>query len=113
MTTPILTKAFRAGEKISGFLIVKANEDGTVGLAKAKTDKILGAANAVGAESGDMLDIDQAGWSEVRCGANVAFGDLLTSDANSCAVVAAAGDRILGVAIKDGAAGDVIPFRVM
>jgi len=114
MTSPVLTKAFKAAEEIAGYLIVKADADGaTVSPAKSGKDKILGAAGPLGAKAGAMLDVDQAGWSEVRCGANVAFGDLLTSDAASRAVPAEPGDRQLGIAMADGAAGDIIPFRII
>lgn len=112
--TPILIKAFRAAAAIQGYLIIAAQADGTVNVAKGKTEKLLGAAGSMGARAaGDMLDVDQAGWSEVRSGGNVSFGDLLTSDANGKAVTAETGDRTIGIAMQDGSSGDIIPFRVV
>ncbi|WP_336288646.1 hypothetical protein [Bartonella sp. CB60] len=114
MSNMILIKSFRASDEISPYCIVAARTDGMVATASGKTDKLLGSADSMGAKVGDMVDICQSGWSEVICGANVSFGDFLTSDAKGFAIkVIAATERTIGVAMSDGSAGDVIPFRVI
>ncbi len=117
MTTPILIKSFRVGlAAIAGYLIVKAAAEGKVAAASAPTDPLVGAATMLGAPAEGILDVDQAGWSEVRCGGNVSFGDPLTSNADAKAVkavpVAGSVVRIIGFAMSDGSADDVIPYQV-
>lgn len=117
MTNPLLTKVFTAtGVAVAGYLIVAAAAGGKVELANAATDLLLGAADSMGCPENGQLDIAQAGWSEVRCGGNVTFGDPLTSDANGKAIkaVPVVGQvvRIIGFAQADAVANDIIPFQV-
>lgn len=117
MTSPIFTKSFRAGAAaIAGYLILKAVDGGTVAVAAAATDPLVGAAGSMGAPADGMVDIDQAGWSEVRCGGDIHFGDPLTSNANGKAIkaVVTAGSsvRIIGFAMSDGSADDIIPYNI-
>lgn len=117
MSNPILTKVFTAtAVAIEGFLIVAAQAGGKVAVATGGTDKLLGVADSMGAPANGRLDVAQAGWSEVRCGGNVSFGDKLTANAAARAVkaVPVAGQtvHIIGVAQADAADGDIIPFQV-
>ena len=70
----------------------------------------------MGADAGKMVDVAQAGWSEVRCGGVIANGDPLTANGSSFAIkaVPAAGviTRIIGFAMSDGNDGDIIPYLI-
>tara|TARA_R110002124_G_scaffold284368_1_gene461515 strand:- start:31610 stop:31990 length:381 start_codon:yes stop_codon:yes gene_type:complete len=117
LTNPLLTKVFTAtGVAIAGYLIVAAAAGGKVELANAANDLLLGATDSMGCPAGGQLDIAQAGWSEVRCGGNVSFGDPLTSDANGKAIkaVPVVGQmvRVIGFAQADAVADDIIPYQV-
>jgi hypothetical protein len=116
MTSAILIKSFRVAAALAGFLICKASADKKVALATAATDPLLGVSGAMGAPAEGVVDIDQAGWSEVRCGGNVSFGDPLTANAASKAIkaVPVAGQivRIIGFAMSDGSADDIIPYNI-
>ena len=116
MTTPIFIKSFRAESAIEGYLIVTASADNKVRVAQAATEPLLGAAGSMGARIEAMLDVDMAGWSEVRAGGDVDFGDPLTSDANGKAIkaVAVKGSliRIIGYAMGDAQDGDIFPYFI-
>lgn len=115
MTNPLLTKGFRALVAIAGYLILKPGAGG-VTLATAPTDALIGAAGSMGAPQGGMVDIDMTGWSEVRLGGDVSTGDPLTVNAASKAVkavpTASTVVRIIGYAMSDGAADDVISYQI-
>lgn len=116
MTNALLIKSFRSASAIAGFLIVKAAAGGAAAVAAAATDPLLGAAGSMGVPAGGMLDVDMAGVSEVRLGGNVVAGDPLTADAAGKAIkalpVANAIVRIIGFAMSDGAADDIIPYHI-
>ena len=80
--------------------------------AAADDDPLIGTYDAQGATSGDMADVVQAGWGEVKLGGTVAAGDMLTADANGHAVKIAAGatKRTIGMAMAPGVDGDIIPY---
>lgn len=116
--TPGLIKSFRASAAVAAFLIVKASGDKTIAPATAATDLLMGTGGSLGADSGDMCDIVFGGVDEVRCGGNVSFGQPLTANNVSKAVAVTAAPaagtvvRIIGYALADGAADDIIPYRV-
>ncbi len=117
MTTPIFTKSFRTGAAaIVGYLIIKFGAGGFAEVASAPTDPLIGAAGALGAPANGMVDVDEAGWSEVRAGGNISWGDPLTTNNQGKAVkavpVAGSVIRIIGFARMDAAADDIIPFIV-
>lgn len=116
MTTPTFIKSFAAAVKIDPYIIVAAAADQQVTPATSATDLVIGVANEMGAEAGTMLDVVQGGWGEVRVGGDIDFGDPLTCDANGRAVkaVPAAGSvvRLIGVAMFEGASGDIAPYLV-
>lgn len=111
MNNPLLTKAFNAGAAVAGYRIVKQSDDDTVVVGAAATDKLIGISNNLGAANADRVDVHMAGSVEVEYGGNVAVGDPLTSDGTGKAVAAApaagANARLIGVALKAGAAGDI------
>jgi hypothetical protein len=110
--TPLLTKAFDAGAAIGAYRIVKFGaDDDTVILGAAGTDALIGITGQVGAAAaGDRVDVDMAGIGEVAAGDGITRGNQLTSDADGAAVVADAGDTVIGVALKSAVSGDIIPI---
>lgn len=117
MTSPIFIKSFRAGiTAIAGYLILKAVNGGTVAVATSSADPLVGAAGSMGAPAEGMVDIAQGGWSEVRCGGDISFGDPLTAGAAGKAIkavpTAGVSVRIIGFAMSDGSDGDIIPFNI-
>jgi hypothetical protein len=108
--TPLLTKAFDAGAAIGAYRIVKFGaDDDTVILGAVGTDALIGITGQVGAAAGDRVDVDMAGIGEVAAGDSITRGNQLTTDADGAAVVASAGDTVIGVALKSAVSGDVIP----
>lgn len=117
MTTPILIKSFRAGAAaIAGFLILKFGAGGVAEVATAGTDPLIGAAGSLGAPANGMVDVTEVGWSEVRAGGNIAYGDPLTANNLGKAIkavpVAGSVVRIIGFARSDASDGDIIPYLV-
>lgn len=93
-----------------------SNDYGVV-QASASSDKIVGVSvPLITVASGDTVDVAQDGIADVQLGGTVTRGDLLTSDANGCAITAApsAGTnaRIIGMAQVSGVANDIIPVLV-
>lgn len=115
MTTPVLTKSFRVGAAaITGFLIMKFGAGGAAEVASAGTDPLIGAADSMGAPAGGMVDVTEVGWSEVRAGGNISWGDPLTANNLGKAVkavpVAGSVVSIIGFARSDASDGDIIPY---
>lgn len=94
---------------IAPFRIVAATTtESTVKQAASDTEKTLGVSAGIGAtDAGDHLDVICGGIAPVQYGGTVAFGDFLTADASGRAIVAAAGDRIIGVAHEAGAVDEI------
>jgi hypothetical protein len=118
MSNILLTKSFRAtAAAITGFLIVKASAaNGTVEIAGANTDLLVGVVDAMGVAASGMADIGLVGQGEVRLGGTVAFGDQLTSDAAGKAIKALPSNstqvRTIGFAHAPGVADDIIPYHI-
>lgn len=118
MTSKIFTKSFLAtGVAIAGYLIAKHSAaGGTIEIASANTDLLLGAVDSLGVEAGGLADFSLGGGSEVRLGGTVAQGDPLTSDANGKAIKALPANstqvRIIGFALAAGVADDIIPYHI-
>lgn len=108
MRNELFIKACYAGAAIPPFHIVKHGAaDGFAVPAAAATDAIFGVADSLGAEAAnDPVDIIRGGIAEVVYGGTVTRGQPLTSDAQGRAVVAVAGNRIIGFAEVSGVAGD-------
>lgn len=112
MLNPLLTKNFNASGAIAACRIVKFGAtDELMAQASAAADKQVGVSTSLAAADGEPVDVILAGVAEVTYGGNVTRGDLLTSDANGKAVVAApaagANVRIIGEAMKSGVLDDV------
>ncbi len=80
--------------------------------AKKATDKtkaVIGVFMA-DAASGERVNVMLTGVAEVKLGAAVTRGDMITCDANGEGVApAATGDYAVGIAVASGADGDIIP----
>ncbi len=115
MNNPVLTKNFIAGGTIAPCIIVKFGaDDNTVVAAAAVSDALIGVVDipAQGnAVAGERVDVVVNGVAEVKYGDNVTRGQLLTADSNGYAVNAApaagTNNRIIGIALQNGANGDI------
>lgn len=109
--SPLLDKTYTAAAAIEPYRLLKfSTSDTTVTQAAAATDALIGVSGQVGAASGEALDVTLVGVGEVGLGGSVTRGNSLTADADGKAVVASAGNAIIGKALKSGSAGDVIPI---
>ena len=108
MRNELFIKACYAGAAILPFHIVKHGAaDGFAVTSAAAADASFGVADSLGAEAAnDPVDIIRGGIAEVVYGGTVTRGDALTSNAQGEAVVAVAGNRIIGFAEVSGVVGD-------
>jgi hypothetical protein len=110
--------AERIGVSPNGGLLVKAGaNDYEVLQASAASDLILGVCVQPGAvASGDRCSVVMEGVANVTLGGSVTRGNEITADANGKGVAAAPGgganNRIVGVALQSGVAGDSIEVLV-
>jgi len=115
MNHPGFTIARAAAIDINPYLILKPAASGTVTVAAAATDKLLGTSRDVLTPAGQACDIVMGDAAEVMYGGTVADGDPLTSDANGKAITAApatgANVRIIGYALAAGVSGDIGTYR--
>lgn len=112
MANPTLSKNYTAETAVKKNRIVAfGTAEGSVIHATAATDKAIGVSLELDAAAGERVDVVRTGIADVEYGGTVAVGDLLTSDSDGCAVVAApaAGEnaRVVGVAEHAGLAGDI------
>jgi hypothetical protein len=98
--------------EIPPYRIVKyGTGKGSVTLATAATDKIIGTSNHLLTLATDMrIDVHKGGIGEVEYGGNVTKGDFLTADSQGRAVVASTGNRIIGIAEESGVLGDISSY---
>jgi hypothetical protein len=94
--------------------IVKAGSaDGTVAVATASTDAILGVSERLDAANGERVDVIHSGIAETVAGGPIAYGDFVTASNAGRAVAAApaagVNARVAGLALQSAlAAGDII-----
>ena len=115
---PGLTKTYVASGAVTARALVKAGaSDGTVAVATASTDAILGVAERLDATDGERLDVIHTGIAEVSLGGTVTYGALLTAGANGTAVAAApaagVNAQIVGRALSAGVSGDIIDVLII
>lgn len=107
---PILEKERVADGAISRYDIVGPGAAaGDVKKAAAASDKMYGVAQHDAVDNA-RVRVAVMGIAEVKAGGTIADGDLLTSDANGDAVVSAATNRIIGVALSAAVLGDIFPI---
>lgn len=118
MSVNTLTRAFVAGAPVAQYRIVKPGAaDGRVVQASATTDALIGVAiQPGGAASGAVCEVQMAGIADVVAGGAVAYGALVSTDADGKAVEASAtagsNIRVLGIALKSAAANDIFPILI-
>lgn len=105
---PGLVCNYLAEVAVGKHLIVKfGSADGAIVPGAAAADSLIGVSTDVPADAGERCDVFRSGIVPVVYGGNVTKGDLLTCDANSKAVVASSGERIVGCAEVSGVANDI------
>ena len=104
-----LVKPFVAGAIVAPYRIVKFGADDDTAVAAAgPADKSIGVTDMLGARSaGITFDVVLTQIAEVEYGCPVTRGDDLTADAVGRAVKAAAGNRVVGIAMATGVLGDI------
>ena len=114
MSQPTHIKSFIAPAAIAGRLLVTfGSADHEVVAASAVSDTLLGVSEQIGSRDNDRVDVIIGGICEVSCGGNITRGDILTANASGQAVTSGAGtDRIAGIAMQNGVAGDVIDILI-
>jgi hypothetical protein len=103
------TENFTAGATIPPYRIIKfGTTDGNITVAAAATDFLIGVSNNLGAlTAGRRADCVVLGVAEIEFGGTITRGALLTSDSSGRAVVAVAGNRIIGIAWNSGVINDI------
>lgn len=115
---PGLTKTYVAQGDIPARAFVKAGSaDGTVAVATASTDAIIGVNERLDVSDGDRVDVIHSGIAESVSSGPIAFGDFLTAGTSGKAMTAApaagVNARVGGMALQSAlAAGDIIDFLV-
>ena len=106
-----LVKTYTASGAIGEYKLVKFGAtDKTVLQASTGTDKLAGVVclpKGTTAANGDAVDVIKSGIADVIYGGTVTVGDYLTSNATGLAVVAVAGDNVIGTAELSGVSGDL------
>lgn len=110
VTTHGLTKGYTATAAVAKRRIVKFGAaDGTVAIAAAATDLLIGISSELDAAAGERCDVHMSGnIAEVDAGGTIARGASITSDASGKAVTATTGQVAVGKAEVSGVSGDVI-----
>ena len=106
-----LIKGIRAGAAIARNTLVAFNDAGEVVAASSGADRIAGVSCEVDCAAGRLCDVVLSGLFEVRAGAAIAAGDLLTSDAQGRAVPLPSGNakkRIAGLALGPAAENEFV-----
>lgn len=112
-----LTKSYNAAAAVTANSIVKpGSNDYDVVLGAAASDALIGVTTEVAAASGERCDVIQEGIADLKINGTIARGGLVTSDASGLGVAAApsagTNNRIIGIALISGVAGDIIPVQL-
>lgn len=112
MSNANLVKNFVAEAAIGKYRIVKfGTADGQVVQGAAAADLLVGVSTDIAAAINERCDVIVDGQADVEYGGAVTRGALLTSDATGKAVAAApaagVNNRIIGIAMVSGVAGDI------
>ena len=115
MANPGIFKTYKASGAIAPYRIVALTSTAnqiTASQAAAATAALVGTTDELGRQSNGNVDVCLGQLPEVECGGTFTVGAALTSDAQGRAVAAAtAGNRIIGFALEDGAAGVIITYK--
>lgn len=115
----MLVKSFRPEAAVLPYRFVKfgATDDAVVQGAAA-ADLIIGVSNVLGATADDVtrgnpVDVTLAGIAELTLGASVTRGQRLMSDATGRGILATSTNMVGAIALRSGAANDVVPVLVI
>ena len=109
--TDIMSKSAKCTAAVAtAFTIAKFGEDDdTLDVASAATNKLLGIFQSTTTAAGDVVRIMMIGISRCKLGGTVTRGDPITSDASAKGIAATSGQSIVGFAMASGVSGDIIP----
>lgn len=113
LNNPGLIKNLMAGAAIAARrIVIFGTDDDHVIAAAGVSDALIGVSGSLAAAAAEArIDITLSGIAEVEYGGTVTRGDLLTADASGKAVSAApaagTNNRIIGIAMLSGVAGDI------
>ncbi|HLQ13099.1 MAG TPA: hypothetical protein VK130_07620 [Steroidobacteraceae bacterium] len=110
-------KSYNAGGAIAANSIVKVGaNDYDVLQGAAATDDLIGVTTETASIAAERVDVVHTGVADVKLGGTVARGKPVSSDASGFGIQAAPGaginNRVVGVALISGVAGDIIPVLV-
>ena len=113
MRSDTLIKTFHAPAAVEGYQVVTfAAGVNEVEVADAVTDPLLGVTTSIGSQDNGRCDVIVAGVSEVRIGATVTRGEVLTTDASGRAVTATGTVRVVGMAMADAVVDDIASILI-
>ncbi len=100
---------FTSETPVPAYCIVKLGATpGGCALASAPTDALIGVSYTVPINDvGVVMDVVQEGPTLVTSGGTIAYGDLLTTDANGHAITAATGNVVIGRSMDTAVSGDL------
>jgi len=114
-----LIKSFLGSAAMLPYTVVKFGaDDNTVSPATAVGDLLIGVINEIGhtaadVTNGSLCSITVSGIAELKLGGTVTRGQRLTINASgqgvNAAPAAGSNNQIIGLALKSGVAGDIIP----
>lgn len=114
----VLDKGFKAAAAVTKFRAVKGtgNND-EVTPVTAVTDIVLGVAqysvSAGEITKGKRVAVRMAGISEMECAGTIQQGALVVTNASGQALTGTTGDRVIGVALQDGASSTRIAVALI
>ena len=113
----VLDKGFKAAAALTKFRAVKGTgTDGEVTPVTADTDIVIGivqySVSAGEITKQKLASVRMAGISEMECSGTIQQGAMVCITATGLAATGTAGDRVIGVALADGAVGNRIPVQL-
>lgn|GEM_PF-779272 len=108
-----LIKTFVAGGAIAARRIVSLDGTGQAVQAAAGTDAPLGVSDTLGSVvAGERVDVHLEGIVELVAGGTFSYLAPVTADADGRAIAASHGDRVIGIALRDAVAGDIVDVHL-
>jgi len=115
---PVFTQSYTAAAPIPPYRIVALETTPDfvrwVRLASGINDTLIGLSGALGAPTGQTVDVIRLGVGIVECGGAIEAGGLVASGADGLAIASIAGlGKSIGIADESGVAGDLIPIFIL
>lgn len=113
----VLDKGFKAAAAVTKYKAVKGTgTNDEVTPVTADTDVVLGVAQ-YSVSAGELAkqkhaSVRMAGISQMECTATIQQGALVCITADGSANALTSGDRVIGIALEDGASGQRIPVAL-